>query len=131
MREVTVYYAYDDSEFYDRDECLRYERQAIEEMMSINDCYDFFDKNGNRYIAPYYQCENIEDWINWLSDAAEHCDYIKVRHILPKNAVQFINREWGYCITPKDFHNETGLFKYDNFKGEWIKVDEQSILIFC
>ena len=40
MREVTVYYAWDDSEFYDRDECLRYERQAIEAMIQlVNELY--------------------------------------------------------------------------------------------
>ena len=131
MREMTIYYAYDDSEFYDRDECLRYERQAVEAMMSVNDCYDFFDKNGGRYIAPNYQCEDVEKWMDWLSDAAEHCDCIKVRHILPENAVRFIDREWGYCIAPEDFNGETGLFKYDDFKNEWVKVGEQPTLIFC
>ena len=124
MREVTVYYAWDDSEFYDRDECLRYEQQAVEAMMSVNDCYDFFDKDGSRYVAPDYRCEDVEEWLDWLSDAAEHCSYIKVRHILPENAVRFIDREWGYCIAPEDFNGETGLFKYDDFKNEWVKVGE-------
>jgi len=124
MREVTVYYAYDDSEFEDRDECLRYERQAVEAMMSVNDCYDFFNKWGTRYSAPNSLCEDVEKWMDWLSDAAEHCEYIRVRHILPENAVWFIDREWGYCIAPEDFHNETGLFKYDDFKNEWVKVGE-------
>ena len=124
MREVTVYYAWDDAEFDDRDECLRYERQAVEAMMSVNDCYDFFSKWGIRYSAPDYQCEDVEKWTDWLSDAAEHCEYVKVRHILPDNAVRFIDREWGYCIAPEDFHNETGLFKYDDFKDEWLQVDE-------
>ena len=124
MREVTMYYAYDDSEFDDRDECLAYERQAVEAMMSIDDCYDFLAKCGDRYIAPDYQCEDVEEWMDWLSDAAQHCEYIKVCHTLPKNAVRFIDREFGYCIAPEDFNNETGLFKYDYFKNEWIKVDE-------
>lgn len=122
MREVTLYYAWDDSEFYDRDECLRYEQQAVEAMMSVNDCYDFLTKDGGRYVAPDYRCENVEDWMNWLSDAAEHCDYIKVRHILPENAVRFIDREWGYCILPEDFGNETGDFQYDWHQCKWVKV---------
>lgn len=133
MREVTVYYAYDGSEFDDRDECLRYERQAIEAMMSVNDCYDFLTKDGVRYSTPDYRCEDVEEWIDWLSDAVEHCEYVKVHHILPENAVRFIDREWewSYCIAPEDFNGETGLFKHDYFKNEWIKVDEQSTLIFC
>ena len=124
MREVTVYYAYDDSEFDDRDECLRYEQQAVEAMMSVNDCYDFLTMSGARFEAPDYQCEDVEEWMGWLSDAAEHCDYVNVRHILPENAVRFIDREWGYCIVPEDFNGEIGLFKYDDLKNEWVKVGE-------
>lgn len=124
MREVTIYYAYDDAEFYNRDECLEYERQAVEAMMSVNDCYDFLTKDGDRYVAPDFRCEDVEEWLDWLSDAAQHCVYVNVRHILPDNAVRFIDREWGYCIAPEDFNGETGLFKYDDLKNEWAKVDE-------
>lgn len=130
MREVTVYYSYDDEEFFDRDECLQYERQGIEAIMSVNDCYDFLTKGGNCYIAPNYQCQDVEKWMDWLSNAAEHCEYVRVRHILPADAVRFIDREWGYAITPEDFNNETGLFKYDYSKYEWVKVGEQPILIY-
>jgi len=124
MREVTVYYAYDGSEFDDRDECLQYERQAVEAIMSVNDCYDFLTKDGVRYFAPDYRCEDVEEWMDWLSDAAEHCEYVKVHHILPENTLRLIDREWDYCIAPEDFNGETGLFKYDHFKNEWVKVGE-------
>lgn len=124
MREVTVYYSYDDEEFFDRDECLQYEHQAVEAMAAVNDCYDFFDKNGRKFVAPDAACEDVKEWLFWLSDAAEHCDCIRVRHTLPELSVQFINHEWGYCIAPEDFYNETGLFRYDNWKNEWVKVGE-------
>lgn len=124
MREVTMYCAFDDSEFLDRDECLQYEHQAVEAMAAVNDCYDFFDKDGGRYAAPNTMCEDVEEWMNWLSDAAEHCVYVKVHHILPELSARFIDREWGYCICADDFHGETGLFKYDDFKNEWVKVGE-------
>lgn len=124
MREVTMYVAWDDSEFETADECLRYEEQAIEAMSAVNDCYDFFDKNGGRFVAPLTTDTEIENWLNWLSDAAEHCDYIKVYHRIPELSVKFINREWGYCICPEDFPEETGVFKYDNFKDEWVEVGE-------
>ena len=32
MREVTVFYAYDDTEFYDRDECEYYEGKAFDKL---------------------------------------------------------------------------------------------------
>lgn len=124
MREVKRYIAWDDSEFEDCDNCRQYELQAIEAMMSINDCYDFLNKDGDYYAAPDYRCEDVEKWINWLSNAVDACKYIKVRHTLPDNAVWFITREWGYCITPKDFNGKTGLFKYDDFKNKWVKVGE-------
>lgn len=124
MRKVTMYVAWDDSEFDTEDECLLYESEAMDAMREVNDCYDFFNKNGEHFDAPPEWDDNIENWLDWLSDAAEHCDHIKVNYILPEYAVRFIDREWGYCIAPEDFHNETGLFKYDDFKDEWIKVDE-------
>ena len=124
MREVTVYYSYDDREFFDRDECLRYEWQAIEEIMSVNDCYEFFDKNHKRYIAPDATCEDAEEWMNWLVHTAERCTYVKVNHILPESTARFVENEFGDCITPEDFNNETGLFKYDYLKDEWVKVGE-------
>lgn len=124
MREVTKYIAWDDSEFDIEDECLLYESVAMDAMREVNDCYTFFNKDGERFEAPPEWDDIIENWLNWLSDAAEHCDSIKVNYILPENAVRFIDREWGYCIAPEDFHNETGLFKYDDWKNEWVKVGE-------
>lgn len=41
MREVTVYYSYDDGEFYDRDECLAYEREALLSAWEIDGAYAF------------------------------------------------------------------------------------------
>ena len=122
MREVTMYVAWDDSEFETADECLRYEQQAIEAMSAVNDCYEFFNVNNERFFAP--RSEDIWDWLNWLSDAAEHCRFIRIRHTLPTLSVRFIDREWGYCICPEDFPAETGLFMYDDFKNDWVKVGE-------
>ena len=122
MREWKVYYAFDDKEFFDRDECERYEWQAIECMTAVNECYDFFDKSGNRFMPPPY--DSAEDWMNWICDAAEHCDSIRVNHLLPKLADDFVLNKCGYYITSEDFNNETGLFKYDYLKDEWVKVGE-------
>ena len=124
MREVTKYVAWDDSEFDIEDECLLYESAAMDAMREVNDCYIFFNKDGERFEAPPEWDDIIENWLNWLSNAAEHCARIKVNYILPEYATQFIDREWGYCIAPEDFYNETGLFKYDDWKNRWVKVDE-------
>lgn len=37
MREVCVFYAYDDTELYTREECLAYEEKALKLMEEINE----------------------------------------------------------------------------------------------
>lgn len=122
MREVKYYVAWDDSEFETKKECLEYERKAIATMATVDECYTFFDKNGERMMAPI--SDVIEDWLNWLSIAADQCKWIRVHRPISKTATKFINREWGYCICPEDFESETGFFEYDYLKNEWVKVGE-------
>lgn len=122
MREVKYYVAWDDSEFETQEECMEYEQGVVIAMSTINNCYDFIDKNGKRYDPP--KNLNIDDWQDWFFDAAEHCQWIRVYRTLPDLAVDFINTQIGYCICPVDFDNKTGLFEYDELKNEWVKVDE-------
>ena len=129
MREVKYYVAWDDSEFETKEACIEYEQGAIIAMSTINSCYDFIDKNGGRFIAP--QNWNVEEWLEWLSNAGNHCHWIKIYKTLPEFAANFIDEQLGLCICPSDFCNMTGLFEYDDFKNEWVKVGEQSTLIFC
>lgn len=46
MREVTMYYAYNDKEFFNREKCLAYEHEALIRSLEIYDAYTFFDKNS-------------------------------------------------------------------------------------
>lgn len=123
MREVTVYYAYDDSEFFDRDECLAYEQDALHKAQEIDAAYCFFDENLITMYAPSVT-EDIEDWIVWLGEVGDKCTCIRRRANLSPETEMFYREMWGYCILNEDFNNELGMFCYNYDKDEWVKVDE-------
>lgn len=123
MREVHVFYAYDDKEFFDREECLAYEREAMVNVREIANAYSFFDKDMNRIFAPH-DSDDIEDWIDWLGIAGDECAYIHRFANLSHDAEMLYREMWGYCILNEDFDNELGFFKYDYNRDEWVKVDE-------
>lgn len=124
MREVTVFYAYDDTEFFVRDECLAYEERAIESMEEINDKYSFFDENMNLFIAPLGSAD-VEKWIDWLNESADKCQIIHRTGDLSVNADKLCRRVCSYCINNSDFpygEENIGWFKYEDC--DWVKVGE-------
>lgn len=124
MREVTVFYAYDDTEFFARDECLAYEERAIESMEEINDKYSFFDENMNLFIAPLGSTD-VEKWIDWLNESADKCQIIYRTGDLSINADKLCRRVCNYCINNSDFpygEENIGWFKYEDC--DWVKVGE-------
>lgn len=124
MREVCVFYAYDDTEFFDRKECLAYEERAVKLMEEINDKYSFFDENMNLFIAPLGSTD-IEKWIDWLNESADKCQIIHRTSDLSVKADQLCREVCGYCIGNSDFpygEENIGWFKYEDY--DWVKVDE-------
>lgn len=121
MREVKYYVAWDDSEFLDRDECEAYEREALRHLRTVEACYAFYDKKGDRLFAPLTS-DDIEDWMDWLCMAGDSAERILVSRQLPNDTAYFVREQVGYCILPEDFGNETGDFQYDWSQNEWIKV---------
>ena len=57
MREVTMYYAFDDKEFDNYDACWEYENKAYGLMRSIESKYTFYDKNMKPICAPVLSSE--------------------------------------------------------------------------
>lgn len=123
MREVSVFYSYDDREFFDREECLEYEKNALDHLKEINEKYSFFDKDMNLYCAPL-ESSDIDDWIHWFYNAADKCDFIHREANLNVFTEQFIRDENGFCILNEDFKNQVGWFKYDFHWNEWVKMGE-------
>lgn len=130
MREVKYYIAWDDSEFESKEECLAYEKNALDCLKETCEKYSFFDKNMNLYCAPL-ESFDVEDWMDWLDNAVNNCEFIHRETDLTILAERFISDYWGFCILNDDFNHKTGWFKYDFHRNEWVKVDEQSTLIFC
>ena len=121
MREVSVFYAYDDTEFFDREECLEYEKNALDHLKEINEKYSFFDKNMNLYCAPLGSSD-IDDWVDWLVAAGDKCEFIHREANLTVPAENIINNGWGCCILNEDFNYKTGWFQYDFHRNEWVKI---------
>ena len=123
MREVTMYYAYDDKEFDSYRACEDYETTAYMLMRSIEKKYSFFDRKMNLIVAPF-DSSKIEDWLQWLDDAYQYCTYIKRFGSLTDDEAKIIRENLGSCIYNEDFSCAEGLFKYDFNTGRWVKVDE-------
>lgn len=123
MREVTMYYAFDDKEFDNYEQCLRYENNAYMLMRSIEKKYSFYDKKMKEMTAPF-DSHRVEDWLTWLDDAYSYCTYIKKMGSLTDDEVEIIRENIGACIFNEDFSCAVGLFRYDTRTMEWVKVDE-------
>lgn len=123
MREVTIYYAYDDKEFDNYEACLAYENKGYGLMRSIEKKYSFYDKNMKEIIAPFESPE-VEDWLDWLEDAYTYCTYIRKTGSLTDDEAEIIRENISACILNEDFSCAVGLFEYNRRTGTWDKVDE-------
>ena len=123
MREVTMYYAYDDKEFDNYRECLKYENKGYGLMLSIANKYSFYKENMEEILPPGAS-PNVEDWLTWLDDAYSYCTYIRKMGSLTDDEVEIIRENIGACIFNEDFSCAVGLFRYDTRTMEWVKVDE-------
>ena len=123
MREVTMYYAYDDKEFDNYYACLVHENKGYELMRNIEKKYSFYDRNMKEIIAPL-ESPNVEDWLTWLDDAYSYCTYIRKMGSLTDDEAEIIRENIGACIFDEDFSCAVGLFRYDTRTMEWVKVDE-------
>lgn len=123
MREVTMYYAFDDKEFDNYDACFEYESKAYRLMRSIEKKYSFYYKNMEEIIAPLESLD-VEDWLTWLDDAYSYCAYIRKMGNLTDDEAKIISENIGACIYNEDFSCAVGLFKYDTRTMGWVKVDE-------
>lgn len=117
MRTVSVYYAYDGTEFYDPEECKAYEDQAIYHINQWNRCCIFFDSNMDYMIlAPGL---DIEKALDCFYEMLDKCAYIKINEKIPSDSFNFLTMTLDYYLPD----NEVGLYKYDYDKGEWVRTN--------
>ena len=123
MREVTMYYAYDDKEFDNYAACLDYENKAYMLMRSIEKKYSFYDRDMEEMVAPL-ESPKVEDWLMWLDDAYSYCTYIRKTGSLTDEEAEIIRENIGSCIYNEDFSCAVGLFVWDTRVYKWVKVGE-------
>ena len=122
MLEVTIYYAYDDSEFDTREACEAYEKQAYDTLVSISQKYTFFDTEMNVLFPPTNV--NIDMFIHWLEESTNKCAYLYRDENLTDEEDRFVRRECGYCICNTDFNYNVGWFTWDGMACDWVQVDK-------
>lgn len=123
MREEVRYYAYDDTEFFDREECEAYEGHIYDMLTSVSEKCSFFDKDMNVFMPPN-DSPDINDWLNFFDDAFNGSSIVHREENLTDEENSFMHYEFGYCFSNEDFNNETGWFRWDKDEIEWVKMDE-------
>ena len=116
MTTVTVYYSADDVEFFDREECLEHEVHIFDMCIEFLKCVHFYNESGEEIWQPYSNC--LEECLEWIDEAFNNCEYIKVKEIIPIKVAEWIKNYFGFC-----FPESVGFFEYIMGEG-WRKVDE-------
>lgn len=123
MREEVRYYAYDDTEFFDREECEAYEANIYNMLTSVSKKYTFFDKDMN-ILMPPDDSSDVGDWMDFLDHAFNESSFVYREENLTNEENSFMRHEFGYCFHNEDFNNETGWFRWDSGEIEWVKMGE-------
>ena len=121
MREMTIYFAYDNTEFYDKYECMEYEKHVWDVINELMECYVCFDKNFNMFQPPV--TDNLEEMLDFISSTFNNCDIIHFTKNPSDEAKKFQQTEWGYVL-PENI--EFGYYKYDYHKSDWILLTERN-----
>lgn len=123
MREEVRYYAYDDTEFFDREECEMYESHVYDMLADISEKCSFFDKDMNIFLPPNNSCD-INDWLNFLDDALNNSSIVYRVENFTDEEDSFIRFEFCRCFNNEEFNDETGWFRWDRDEIAWVKMDE-------
>ena len=117
MTKITVYYAYDETEFYNEEECQEYEAKAFEYLYEIKDNWTLFDKDFNKLEV--YIDKDINITLEEFSRIWDiPMQYVKINKPLSNNAYAFILNYYGYSCPP----NEVGLYRYNFSEVHWEKI---------
>ena len=116
MKTMTLYIAYDDTEFTDESECRAYEEEAENFLEELDYTYNFYDKDGN-IILPICD-DTIEDYLEWFDATTDKCEYIRIYKNVSRELHNFLRRNISACIP-----EEKGFYKYNWNKNEWVSAN--------
>ena len=115
MKILTLYVAYDDTEFDSEAECRLYEQEASDLIDEALNVYTFYDRDKNIIIP---KCDSIEEYLEWFDMTTDDCEYIKVAADISRELHKFLYRNIGACVP-----EEKGFYKYNWDKDEWVSID--------
>ena len=118
MKEVITYVAFDDEEFDDKVECEKYEEAAYNKLVELSECYSFYDENMNLFVAPVGYGSDVEMMCDWVDNAYNDCEYIRIKQRLPQEVMRLLYNYFGYIVPDE----ECGLYRYNIDNDEWDKV---------
>ena len=115
MKTVTVYYAFDDTDFYVEEECREYEEEWLNAFREIRECYDFFDKDMNTLVCAG---DELEDLMEWIEKGYDNSSYLYIKKIPSVGTARRIDYYYGYI-----FPDKVGFYRADNEEGIWKRVE--------
>ena len=104
MRAETIYYAFDETVFYDYDACLQYETRYYNFAKEIAANYTFY-MNDEPIVVDAMDIETLLGNIDW---ALQVYTAVKVGKKISAAACEFLHDEFGF-----DLPTEPGLYKYE------------------
>ena len=113
MKTRTIYVAFDDEEFDTEEECREYEEEKNSYLEEFVSAYSLFDKNMKPYT---FQRKELEDSVITLEDAIGCCEYVHVKQVPSKEALDFLEEHVAYVLPPQ----EIGWYRWDYNSSDWV-----------
>lgn len=115
MKMITMYLAWDGTEFNNYHKCRDYERKTLQILSKINDCITF--DTGTDALLWFEFYTKIEEMLDALEGVWNDCTYLDINKELDEETKHFITEYLGYGIP-----TEIGRYWFDDARLCWEKV---------
>ena len=87
MTIKTIYIAWDETQFEEKEKCEQYEAEIKKMLDTFLDAYHFYDKD---MVEQKPTVTGLEEIYEWIFEQYENCEYIIVTHEIPIDIVETI-----------------------------------------
>lgn len=115
MREITIYQAYDGTEFTDEQECEDYEEYAFDMLCEITSKVKFIYTNSNHTYQISYG--DLINRLGMFESQINKCQEIFVLRDISNTAMM-----WLYNIGGTGFPDQEGHYKYNYNTNQWEEI---------
>ena len=115
MRKETTYYAFDDTEFFDENECIAYEKHISDLFYSV----DIFDSAFKRIGTTE---------VNWFDEhnVLEDAYYVVIKDVeKAKEFLRWASENYGYNLPDDGMVSGFDIIYYDEDDGEWVNLTKR------